>query len=184
MGLAHTRTGPGGAVESSGSEVIMLCHPLFVLSASAVLLDQPVSLLGYEALFRWIRAIASSRSLPDSLAKLYNCGTKGGADFGIAPHFGGFLESTSHVIWTSRRGCDFIQSIYKRGGADFDFASISNPTLEPRPISRSRSPLSKRYDTTHPQARNRTLRWWYSPVAGPNQPGQFDRNVELLATSY
>ena len=60
---------------------------------------------------------------------------------------------------------------------------FENPTSVPMPISRSRSPISKRYDATHPQARNRTLRLWYSPAARPNQPGQFDRNVGLLATS-
>ena len=51
------------------------------------------------------------------MAKSDNCGTKGEADFGIAPHFLGFLDPKSHVIWASRRGCDFIQSIYKREGA-------------------------------------------------------------------
>ena len=54
----------------------------------------------------------------------YNCGTKGEADFGIAPHFLGFLDPKSHVIWASRRGCDFIEAIYKREGADFDIAPI------------------------------------------------------------
>ena len=53
-----------------------------------------------------------------------NCGTKGEADFGIAPHFLGFLDPKSHVIWASRSGCDFIQSFYKREGADFDIAPI------------------------------------------------------------
>ena len=53
-----------------------------------------------------------------------NCGTKGEADFGIAPHFLGFLDPKSHVIWASRRGCDFIEAIYKREGADFDIAPI------------------------------------------------------------
>ena len=46
-----------------------------------------------------------------------NCGTKGEADFGIAPHFLGFLDPKSHVIWASRSGCDFIQSFYNREGA-------------------------------------------------------------------
>ena len=32
----------------------MLCYPLFVLPASALLLDLSISLLGYEALFCWI----------------------------------------------------------------------------------------------------------------------------------
>ena len=53
-----------------------------------------------------------------------NCGTKGEADFGIAPHFLGFLDPKSHVIWASQRGCDFIEAIYKREGADFDIAPI------------------------------------------------------------
>ena len=53
-----------------------------------------------------------------------NCVTKCEADFGIAPHFLGFLDPKSHVIWASRRGCDFIQSLYKREGADFDIAPI------------------------------------------------------------
>ena len=54
----------------------------------------------------------------------YNCGTKGEADFGIAPHFLGFLDPKSHVIWASRSGCDFIQSFYNQERADFDIAPI------------------------------------------------------------
>ena len=50
MGLAHTRAGPGGAIARSGGKVVVLCYPLFVLPASAVLLDLSISLLGYEAL--------------------------------------------------------------------------------------------------------------------------------------
>ena len=57
-------------------------------------------------------------------SKRHNCGTKGEADFGIAPHFLGFLDPKSHVIWASQRGCDFIEAIYKREGADFDIAPI------------------------------------------------------------
>ena len=50
MGLAHTRAGPGGAIARSGGKVVVLCYPLFVLPASALLLDLSISLLGYEAL--------------------------------------------------------------------------------------------------------------------------------------
>ena len=53
-----------------------------------------------------------------------NCGTKGEADFGIAPHFLGFLDPKSHVIWASQRGCDFIEAIYNQERADFDIAPI------------------------------------------------------------
>ena len=49
MGLAHTRAGPGGAIARSGGKVVVLCYPLFVLPASAFLLDLSISLLGYEA---------------------------------------------------------------------------------------------------------------------------------------
>ena len=59
MGLAHTRAGPGGAIASSGHKVVALCHPLFILPAPAVLLDRSVSLLSYEALFRWVRVSAA-----------------------------------------------------------------------------------------------------------------------------
>ena len=38
----------------SGGKVVVLCHPLLVLPASAVLLDLSISLLGYEALVCWI----------------------------------------------------------------------------------------------------------------------------------
>ena len=54
MGLAHTRAGPGGAIARSGGKVVVLCHPLLVFPASAVLLDLSISLLGYEALVCWI----------------------------------------------------------------------------------------------------------------------------------
>ena len=54
MGLAHTRAGPGGAIARSGGKVVVLCYPLLVLPASAVLLDLSISLLGYEALVCWI----------------------------------------------------------------------------------------------------------------------------------
>ena len=54
MGLVHTRAGPGGAIARSGGKVVILRHPLFVLPASAILLDLSISLLGYEALVCWI----------------------------------------------------------------------------------------------------------------------------------
>ena len=39
---------------AQAERVVILHHPLFILPTSAVLLDLSVSLLGYEALFRWI----------------------------------------------------------------------------------------------------------------------------------
>ena len=54
MGLAHTRAGPGGAITRSGGKVVVLCYPLFVLPASAFLLDLSIPLLGCEALVCWI----------------------------------------------------------------------------------------------------------------------------------
>ena len=54
MGLVHTRAGPGGAITRSGGKVVVLCYPLFVLPASAFLLDLAIPLLGCEALVCWI----------------------------------------------------------------------------------------------------------------------------------